>query len=293
MDSVLSMPITVEEKDSMIGSADLIKQKARDQVMMMWGMSIDSERRDRVPKEFNNIVEDGGEFGTIATDVAGREVWLDKDGNYDGNWRRVLNFHFSKPASKMTAQQMRKEMDHYCDMEYGMVGRKASRAIDATIGLTNVNFPVRTAMHKRQEIYTPPQDIFVFAGRETAGITMDVHPLSDLAHRAHFFSEHVARCKEKGMTEKAAYQVFEGRAGLGRMEDFIIYCQAHAIKIDVQLPENNHSNNQLDAIQQIAEGGSYRLLAAVLLYANTHPYPQLDGGFVVTREPKNATRILI
>jgi hypothetical protein len=292
MDTVLSMPISVEEEDSMIGTPDLIRNKARDQVLKMWSMSIDRERRDLVPHEFNQIVEEGGEFGTIASDVAAREIWITENNQKVGNWRRVLNFHFSKPAGKMTAKEMRKEMDEYCDSEYGTLGRKASRAVDATIGLTNVVFPVRTAIHKKQEIYVPPQEVFVFAGRETAGITMDVHPLSDQNHRAQFFADHVARCKENGMSEKDAYSVFEGRAGLGRMEDFIIYCQAHNIKIDVQLPESQYGD-QLHAIKEIAEGGSYKLLAAVMLYANTHPYPQLDGGFVVTREPKNASNILV
>ena len=188
MDTVLSMPISVEEEDSMIGTPDLIRNKARDQVLKMWSMSIDRERRDLVPHEFNQIVEEGGEFGTIASDVAAREIWITENNQKVGNWRRVLNFHFSKPAGKMTAKEMRKEMDEYCDSEYGTLGRKASRAVDATIGLTNVVFPVRTAIHKKQEIYVPPQEVFVFAGRETAGITMDVHPLSDQNHRAQFFA---------------------------------------------------------------------------------------------------------
>lgn len=289
MDRVLRIPISVEEKDEMIDTADLITNKARDQVLKMWLIAIDGAQCEMVPKEFIDIVENGGDFGTIATDVAARERWLNELGESDGNWRRVLNFQFSKPTRDMTPKEMREEMDEYCDKEYGSVGRKATRAIDATIGLTRASFPVRTSVHKQNDIYAPPT-IKVFTGRETAGLTMDVHPLSDKKLRQMFFDEHVASSKATGMSEKEAYEVFNGRAGLGRMEDLVIFCRNHNIGILLQLPEVG-VEDELKAIKLIAEGGSYKLFGALLLFANTHPSPGMTNGFDITRQPKNANML--
>ncbi len=291
MDRVLSIPISVVEEDSMIGTPDLITHKAADQVMRMWEMATDDERHSIVPDEFLKIVENGGDFGTIATDVAAREIWRNEVGDRDGSWRRVINFHFSKPTKDMSAKEMRREIEEYCKKEYGSVGRKATRAIDATIGLTRASFPVRTSIHKQNNIYVPPT-IKVFTGRETAGLTMDVHPLSDDTLRKMFFDEHVARSMEIGMSEKEAYEVFNGRAGLGRMEDLVQFCRLHNIDILLQLPEVGVVD-ELDAIKMIAEGGSYKLFGAVLLYANTHPSPRLKNGFDITRQPKNAEMLLV
>lgn len=291
MDNVFNMPISVEEKDSMIGTPDLITLKATDQVMSMWSMAIDPKGSNLVPKEFLDIVENGGEYGTISTDVAARELWIDENSGDVNKWRRVLNFNFSKAVSNMTTKEMLKEMNEYCDKNYGTTGKKASRAVDATIGLTHAEFPVRTSLHKKQDRYYEP-DISVFTGKETAGITMDVHPLSDLELRKLFFVEHIARCREEGLSEKEALSEFDGRAGLGRIEDFIIFCRKHQIKIDLYIPKVD-ADNEFDAIRMVAEGGSYNLLAAVILYANTHPYPKLDGKFSVTHEPINASEILI
>ncbi|MCE7898211.1 hypothetical protein DYH11_03280 [Candidatus Microgenomates bacterium CPR3] len=291
MDRVLHLPISVVEEDAMIGTPDLITKKASDQVMKMWEMAIDEERHSIVPDLFLSIVENGGEFGTIATDVAAREIWLNEIGESVGSWRRVLNFHFSKPTKEMTASEMRNEIDSYCDKEYGSAGRKATRAVDATIGLTRARFSVRTSVHKQNDLYVPPT-IKVFTGRETAGLTMDVHPLSDKVLRKMFFDEHVARSKEIGMSEKEAYEVFDGRAGLGRMEDLVFFCRHHNIDISLQLPEVGEVD-ELKAIKLIAEGGSYKLFGALLLFANTHPSPGTTNGFDITRQPKNATMLQI
>lgn len=291
MDNVFNMPISVVEKDTMIGTPDLITLKATDQVLSMWNMATDPKRNNLVPKEFREIVENGGEYATIATDVAAREVWIDESRESANQWRRVLNFKFSKPTTQMTTKEMYKEMDAYCNENYGSAGRKASRAIDATIGLTHAEFHVRTTVHKKNDKYSEP-NVVVFTGKETAGITMGVHPLSDPELRKLFFEEHVERCTKEGKSEKEALNEFDGRAGLGRIEDFIIFCRKHQIDIDLYIPKVD-AKDEFEAIRVIAEGGSYNLLAAVILYANTHPYPKFDGKFSVIHEPNDAMEILI
>lgn len=290
-DNVSNIPISVVEKDTMIGTPDLIKQKASDQVLEMWVMATDSNRSKILPSEFRRIVEEGGEFATIATDVSAREVWLDENSNHVGSWRRVLNFGFSRKSQEMSEREMRKELNDYCDMVYGTKARGASRAVDATIGLTRAKFDVRTSLHRKLGSYEKPS-VVVFAGVETAGITMKTHPLSDPELRNKFFSQHVEQCVAKGMSVKEAYQVFDGRAGLARMEDYINFCRKNGVEVNTYLPDIG-VGNELDAIKMIAEGGSFKLFASVLLYANTHPYPEVENGYAVIREPEDASIIMV
>lgn len=291
------VPVSVEEKDTMLGTSALIEEKAKDQVSAIQSGVVEGKLLGYPLIEL--IVQQGGWLATITTDVAGREAdihdlktgMLDTTGERStGKWKRILNLTYSERAKRSKETKlMLEELD--ISIKRGYAGKHGPmvRALDSTLAITTSHFQPRMKQDRQTGRYPPPDSVVVYPARETAGIVMDRHPLADPKLRNAFIERKIELGHQVGKTPKDVLLDFDGRAGWVKAEDLGEFCAEYGVPYELMLNgKTGNLSNDLERFRMLAEGGTYGLLARTIMTILATGGSRERGKFIVDTAPSSS-----